>query len=85
MKLGEMLVRDGRLSEANLDTALKHQARDGGRTVPVIRIGFEMNGVAFIIRNEFVCNQSFKSFFIDFFFKYKYILHIFLRIKVQVT
>ena len=36
MKLGEMLVRDGRLSEANLDTALKHQARDGGRIGTVL-------------------------------------------------
>ncbi len=31
MKLGEMLVRDGRLSEEQLDAALKYQARDGGR------------------------------------------------------
>src|ERR687890_469664 len=31
MKLGEMLVRDGRLNEAQLDGALKYQARDGGR------------------------------------------------------
>lgn len=31
MKLGEMLVRDGRLAEANLEAALKFQARDGGR------------------------------------------------------
>jgi hypothetical protein len=31
MKLGEMLVRDGRLSEDQLEAALKYQARDGGR------------------------------------------------------
>lgn len=31
MKLGEMLVRDGRLSEEQIDVALKFQARDGGR------------------------------------------------------
>lgn len=31
MKLGEMLVRDGRLSEEQIDIALKFQARDGGR------------------------------------------------------
>ena len=31
MKLGEMLVRDGRLTEAQLDAALKYQARDGAR------------------------------------------------------
>ncbi len=31
MKLGEMLVRDGRLTEPQLDAALKFQARDGGR------------------------------------------------------
>jgi hypothetical protein len=31
MKLGEMLVRDGRLTEAQLETALRYQARDGGR------------------------------------------------------
>ena len=31
MKLGEMLVRDGRLSEPQLEAALKYQARDGGR------------------------------------------------------
>jgi hypothetical protein len=31
MKLGEMLVRDGRLSEEQLEAALKYQARDGGR------------------------------------------------------
>ena len=31
MKLGEMLVRDGRLTESQLDAALKYQARDGGR------------------------------------------------------
>jgi hypothetical protein len=31
MKLGEMLVRDGRLTEPQLETALKYQARDGGR------------------------------------------------------
>ncbi|MBA3818177.1 MAG: hypothetical protein H0X17_04750, partial [Deltaproteobacteria bacterium] len=31
MKLGEMLVRDGRLTEPQLEAALKYQARDGGR------------------------------------------------------
>lgn len=36
MKLGEMLVRDGRLTEAQLDAALKHQARDGGRIGTVL-------------------------------------------------
>jgi hypothetical protein len=36
MKLGEMLVRDGRLSEAQLDGALKFQARDGGRIGTVL-------------------------------------------------
>jgi hypothetical protein len=36
MKLGEMLVRDGRLTEAQLETALKYQARDGGRLGTVL-------------------------------------------------
>lgn len=36
MKLGEMLVRDGRLSEEQLDAALKYQARDGGRLGTVL-------------------------------------------------
>ncbi|MDX2094146.1 MAG: hypothetical protein SFX73_40320 [Kofleriaceae bacterium] len=36
MKLGEMLVRDGRLSEAQLESALKYQARDGGRIGTVL-------------------------------------------------
>jgi len=36
MKLGEMLVRDGRLSEAQLQIALAHQGRDGGRIGTVI-------------------------------------------------
>src|SRR5436190_22662825 len=31
MKLGEMLIRDGRLTEPQLEAALKYQARDGGR------------------------------------------------------
>lgn len=31
MKLGEMLIRDGRLSEAQLDRALARQAQGGGR------------------------------------------------------
>jgi hypothetical protein len=31
VKLGEMLVRDGRLSPTQLDAALAHQAKDGGR------------------------------------------------------
>lgn len=41
MKLGEMLVRDGRLNEAQLDAALKAQARDGGRIGTVLfELGF---------------------------------------------
>ena len=36
MKLGEMLVRDGRLTEAQLEAALKYQARDGGRIGTVL-------------------------------------------------
>lgn len=41
MKLGEMLVRDGRLSEAQLESALKYQARDGGRIGTVLfELGF---------------------------------------------
>ena len=36
MKLGEMLVRDGRLSEAQLTLVLTQQARDGGRIGTVI-------------------------------------------------
>ena len=36
MKLGEMLVRDGRLNEEQLDAALKYQARDGGRLGTVL-------------------------------------------------
>ncbi|HWU85975.1 MAG TPA: hypothetical protein VN253_01820 [Kofleriaceae bacterium] len=36
MKLGEMLVRDGRLTEAQLETALRYQARDGGRLGTVL-------------------------------------------------
>src|ERR1700753_503876 len=36
MKLGEMLVRDGRLSEEQIDAALKFQARDGGRLGTVL-------------------------------------------------
>jgi hypothetical protein len=36
MKLGEMLVRDGRLSEAQLVAALGYQARDGGRLGTVL-------------------------------------------------
>jgi len=41
MKLGEMLVRDGRLSEAQLEAALKNQARDGGRIGTVLyELGF---------------------------------------------
>jgi hypothetical protein len=31
MKLGEMLVRDGRITNAQLDSAMEHQAKDGGR------------------------------------------------------
>src|SRR5258706_13951652 len=31
MKLGEMLVRDSRLTEEQLEAALRYQARDGGR------------------------------------------------------
>lgn len=36
MRLGEMLVRDGRLSEAQLKQALAHQAKDGGRLGTVL-------------------------------------------------
>ena len=36
MKLGEMLVRDGRLTEPQLESALKFQARDGGRIGTVL-------------------------------------------------
>src|SRR3954471_11662132 len=36
MRLGEMLVRDGRLSEAQLEDALGFQARDGGRLGTVL-------------------------------------------------
>jgi hypothetical protein len=36
MRLGEMLVRDGRLSEAQLADALGYQARDGGRLGTVL-------------------------------------------------
>ena len=36
MKLGEMLVRDGRLSEENLQEAIKRQASDGGRLGTVL-------------------------------------------------
>jgi hypothetical protein len=36
MKLGEMLVRDGRLSEAQLAAALGYQARDGARLGTVL-------------------------------------------------
>jgi hypothetical protein len=36
MKLGEMLVRDGRLTEAQLVSALGFQARDGGRLGTVL-------------------------------------------------
>jgi hypothetical protein len=36
MKLGEMLVRDGRLTEPQLELALKYQARDGGRLGTVL-------------------------------------------------
>ena len=36
MKLGEMLVRDGRLTEPQLEMALKYQARDGGRIGTVL-------------------------------------------------
>lgn len=41
MKLGEMLLRDGRLSPAQLQTALSLQARDGGRLGTVLfELGF---------------------------------------------
>src|ERR687884_85661 len=36
MKLGEMLVRDGRMTEAQLAAALGYQARDGGRLGTVL-------------------------------------------------
>lgn len=41
MKLGEMLLRDGRISPAQLQTALSLQARDGGRLGTVLfELGF---------------------------------------------
>lgn len=41
MKLGEMLVRDGRLTEAQLQAALQAQAKDGGRLGTVLfELGF---------------------------------------------
>ena len=36
MKLGEMLLRDGRLTEPQLEAALRYQARDGGRLGTVL-------------------------------------------------
>ena len=36
MKLGEMLIRDGRLTEAQLQQALAAQQRDGGRIGTVL-------------------------------------------------
>ncbi len=36
MKLGEMLLRDGRLTESQLEAALRYQARDGGRLGTVL-------------------------------------------------
>ena len=36
MKLGEMLMRDGRLTEAQLQAALAAQVRDGGRLGTVL-------------------------------------------------
>jgi hypothetical protein len=36
MKLGEMLLRDGRLTEPQLEAALRYQARDGGRIGTVL-------------------------------------------------
>jgi hypothetical protein len=36
MRLGEMLVRDGRLTEAQLNQALQFQAKDGGRLGTVL-------------------------------------------------
>jgi hypothetical protein len=36
MKLGEMLLRDGRLTEPQLEAALRFQARDGGRLGTVL-------------------------------------------------
>jgi len=36
MRLGEMLLRDGRLTEAQLKQALQYQARDGGRLGTVL-------------------------------------------------
>jgi hypothetical protein len=36
MRLGEMLVRDGRLTDAQLEKALAYQARDGGRLGTVL-------------------------------------------------
>jgi hypothetical protein len=41
MKLGEMLVRDDRLTDAQLQAALAHQVRDGGRFGTVlVELGF---------------------------------------------
>lgn len=36
MKLGEMLIRDGRITEANLQEALARQGKDGGRLGTVL-------------------------------------------------
>jgi hypothetical protein len=36
MRLGEMLLRDGRLTEPQLEAALRYQARDGGRLGTVL-------------------------------------------------
>jgi hypothetical protein len=41
MKLGEMLVRDGRITPAQLQVALAHQARSGGRIGSIlVELGF---------------------------------------------
>ena len=41
MKLGEMLVRDGRITPAQLDQALAHQTRVGGRIGSIlVELGF---------------------------------------------
>jgi len=41
MKLGEMLVRDGRITPAQLEQALAHQTRVGGRIGSIlVELGF---------------------------------------------
>ena len=41
MKLGEMLVRDGRITQSQLEQALAHQTRVGGRIGSIlVELGF---------------------------------------------